>query len=84
MQYSIIESERKAFALPFSGQKNPDKFVDNMMKYLRLGSSHVIQYLSPGYKRGVITKYDVIALTMLYNIGNVNGEALMLAAYLLP
>ena len=47
MQYGVIDSECMHSLCHF--QDNDDEFVDNMVKYLRLGSSHVIQYLSSGY-----------------------------------
>ena len=51
MQYSLIDSECVYSLCHF--QDNDDELVDNMMKYPRLGSSHLIQYLCSGYKMGV-------------------------------
>ena len=34
---------------------NNEKSFDYIMKYLQFGLSHVIQFLSSGYKRGAIT-----------------------------
>ena len=34
---------------------NNEESFDYIMKYLQLGLSHVMQFLSSGYKRGAIT-----------------------------
>ena len=51
MQYGLIDSECMHSLCHF--QDNDDEFVDNIMKYPRLDSSHLIQYLSSDYKKGV-------------------------------
>ena len=58
MQYGLIDNECIHSLCHF--QVNDDGFVDNRMEYPLLGSSHLIQYLSSGYKRGVKSWYDQI------------------------
>ena len=49
MQYGLVDS--KCMHLLWDFKDNDVELVDNIMKYPRLGSSHLIQYLSSGYKR---------------------------------
>ena len=58
MQYGLIDSEF-IHSLWHFHDKNEESF-DDIMKYHQLGSSHAIQYLSAGYKRGAISQYDEI------------------------
>ena len=51
MQYGLIDSVCMHSLCHF--KDNDDEFVDNLMKYPRLCSSHLMQYLSSGSKGGV-------------------------------